>query len=107
MGSRLDRVTNWAKEAQKARYNAQELASAHKVSLRQLERHFQEVFNVTPKQWLNELRIEQAQKVIIENDYTIKEVAAVLGFKRVSHFCREFKRYTGMSTTDFIRQCPI
>jgi AraC-like DNA-binding protein len=106
MGSRLDRITDWALEARQNGYNARELAFAHKVSLRQLQRHFQELFKASPKQWLNDLRIAQARQEMLSRPRAIKELAADLGFKHPSHFCREFKKSTGMSATDFLKQHP-
>lgn len=94
MGSRLDRVQDWVVLARRANYNSRKLADACHISLRQLERYCKNSLRCAPKDWLNSLRIEEAQRLLAQGLF-IKEVAAALGYKQVSHFCRAFKRQTG------------
>ena len=94
MGSRLDRVTDWTGLATRARFNAKNLAAQCDVSLRQLERYCKGVFNKSPEAWLNEMRLGEAE-TLLRRGLPVKEISYMLGFKQVSHFCREFKRHKG------------
>ncbi len=48
--------------------------------------------------WINNLRIEKAKQIFIENsDYTILQVAEMTGFSESSNFCRQFKQITNQS----------
>jgi AraC-like DNA-binding protein len=100
MGSRLDRVQDWGALARKANYNSRRLAACCRVSLRQLERYCKASLHLAPKEWLRAIRLEDAQKLLLEG-LSIKEVAAALGYKQVSHFCREFKRNIGCTPNHF------
>ncbi|WP_066221868.1 AraC family transcriptional regulator [Formosa haliotis] len=55
-------------------------------------KYFKKRTNKTYFQFLNELRIEQACKLILkENDLSISEIAYQSGFKNISNFNRQFK----------------
>ena len=43
--------------------------------------------------FVNNLRIEQAKKLISETDMTISEIAATLGYDNSSSFIRFFKKH--------------
>ena len=65
------------------------------VSVRTLQRHFHKHYDVTVSQWLHELRLEQA-RIQLTTAESIKEVAYTLGYKRPSHFTRDFKLRFGV-----------
>ncbi len=95
MTSRLDRVEEWLNLARPARYSARQLATLCHVSLRQLERYFKGSFGHPPQEWLNEVRFQEAEK-LLTSGVSVKQVARRLGFKQASHFSRAFKRRTGL-----------
>src|SRR6266545_1771199 len=98
--SRLTGVRNWIAVAEKSHYNAKKLAAMCGVSLRQLERYFKASIGQSPQDWMNDERMQEAQRLIAKG-WTVKETAFFLGFKQVSHFCRVFKRTTGLTPTSF------
>lgn len=48
-------------------------------------------------QFLLEERLEYAQKLLIEVDKPISDIAGMCGYSSNSHFCKVFKDYTGQS----------
>ena len=94
MSSKLDRIQDWLALAKHAKYSARRLATLCRVSLRQLERYFNDSFDRPPQEWLNEARFREAEKLLL-NGLSVKEVAYRLGFKQASHFSRLFKQHTG------------
>ncbi len=104
MGSRLDRVTNWEKIAGEVSYNSRNLAEACDVSIRTLERHFHRHFNTSPEKWLHTLRLTVAEKLIVQTNLQVKEIACALGFAQASQFSKEFKRHSGLSPTVFAQK---
>lgn len=93
----------WERLAETARYDAKELAKLCHLSVRQLERDFRRDLGRTPQDWLNEQRIKTAQMLLLSG-HLVKVVAMELGFKQVSHFCRQFKRQTQLTPTAFAGQ---
>jgi AraC-like DNA-binding protein len=90
----------WEALAQKAHYNANELASLCGISTRQLQRHFRRNFHCSPQAWLNQRRLLFAQTLLLKGE-PIKKVALDLGFKHTSHFCRQFKSHNNMTPSEF------
>jgi AraC-like DNA-binding protein len=89
--------------ASQASYEPGRLAEIAKVSLRQLERYSAKDFTATPKAWLRKQRMELACKHL-SKAHSVKDTAYLLGFRYPSHFCREFKRYYGMTPSQFVRK---
>src|SRR6478735_518085 len=80
----------WEELAEAARFNARELARLCQISDRQLQRQFRDHLDRSPRDWLNERRLEAAQRLLLSG-HPIKIITFELGFKHVSHFCRQFK----------------
>jgi len=65
-----------------------------------LERVFQRQLDCAPQRWLNEQRILAARQMLQDGN-PVKKVAFDLGFKQSSHFCRQFKSFTGNTPSQF------
>lgn len=87
--------------ARQAGFSARILSRALKVSPRQFRRHTHEFFGCSPQNWLDQQRLRLAPE-LLKKHRCIKTVAFELGFKRVSHFSREFKSHYGLCPTAFI-----
>ena len=99
MRSRLNRIVNWEQIAEESLYSTHALAKIVGVSVRQLERYFEEENRGRPHEWLNQLRQTRAMQ-LLNSGRTVKEVANQLGYKQASHFSREFKRYHSIAPAD-------
>ncbi|MRG45253.1 helix-turn-helix domain-containing protein [Chitinophaga sp. SYP-B3965] len=60
-------------------------------------RYFKKRTKMSFSQYLLELRMNHARKVLIESDKPISEVASMCGYNSSSHFCKVFRDYTGQS----------
>jgi AraC-like DNA-binding protein len=90
----------WLAFAEASGFRAGNLAVELGVSQRQLERYVKRQFGSSPQRWLKELRMTKALMLIASMD-SVKEVAYSLGFKQVSHFCREFKTFHGLTCGEY------
>lgn len=68
------------------------LAEITCISISALERRFKKHLGKTPKQFINEFRLEQARKLLLETQLPIAEVAYATGFTDHSYFCRQYKK---------------
>lgn len=76
------------------------LARLADLSVAQLERHFQRVFQLSPQQSLIKLRIEAAMRELC-GQARIADVGLACGFTDQSAFARQFKATVGMTPRDY------
>lgn len=69
-------------------------------------RYFKKVNKTTFSKYLNEVRIGYSCKLIIEERYSVSEIAYRSGFNNLSNFNRQFKMVKGLSPTDYLKQYP-
>ncbi|WP_247682410.1 AraC family transcriptional regulator [Pseudoalteromonas sp. MMG013] len=75
----------------------EQLADIAHLSVSALERRFKKHLAKTPKQFLIEIRLEQARKLLIETTLPISSVCFDTGFVDPSYFSKLFKRFFGMT----------
>lgn len=62
---------------------------------------FTQVYGISPRQYVSELKLKQAKELLLQTDVTVEEIARRLGFSSVHHFSRQFHRWTGMPPSRF------
>lgn len=67
----------------------------------QLSRMINSDFGINFSQFVNNFRIEEAKKLLLETDYKILAIAYESGFKNKTTFNRAFKKHTGSSPKEF------
>ncbi|WP_051964425.1 AraC family transcriptional regulator [Deinococcus misasensis] len=85
-----------------------ELAEQQGVSVRHLERQFQEVVGLTPK-WLSRIiRFEEAHNRLWTDPHiSLTELAFELGYADQAHFSREFRSLTHTTPSQFARDVQL
>jgi AraC-like DNA-binding protein len=73
------------------------LAAQCHLSSRQLQRSFQQIFQMSPTEYVREYRIGQAMMMLLHSDAKLTTVAIENGFTDHSHFSREFCRRYAMT----------
>ena len=81
-----------------------ELAEQCKVSEVYFRRVFTSYYNMTPKQFLIDIRINKAKQLLSEGALKINAIAIKCGFSNQYHFCRVFKEKTGLTPTEYMRE---
>jgi AraC family transcriptional regulator len=66
-----------------------------------LAREFRRWYGSTPGDYVRRLRIESACREIPRSDASLGEIAVAAGFYDQSHFCKTFKRFTGLTPAQF------
>ena len=62
---------------------------------------FHTVFGISPTEDLIRARLESAKHRLIASQDTIQEIADSLGYKNVTHFCRQFKVFTEVTPSQY------
>lgn len=66
-----------------------------------LSRIFKEYFNTGVHQYLSQIRINEAKKLLRETDKTVEEVGNEVGYNNIYSFSRAFKRITDFSPSQY------
>ncbi|QDU60302.1 HTH-type transcriptional activator RhaR [Planctomycetes bacterium Pan216] len=82
----------------------EELAKIAHLSPSQFRRNFKRTYQVTPVQFINELRVHEACELLRRPQAEIKRIAAETGFASSSFFATQFKRITGLSPSEYRRR---
>lgn len=62
---------------------------------------FSKAFGISPMHYLNEIRIIVAKSLLTTSDFSIQQVAEMVGFSSATYFSQTFKKNTGLSPRDF------
>lgn len=81
--------------------NSNDISTKVGISSRHINTIFKEQYNITPVQYLTEVRMEVAKKMLIETNKDIASVCFEVGFESLSTFYRTFKNYTNFSPKRF------
>lgn len=79
-----------------------EVASIANLSSEAFCRYFKVRTRKTFTSFLNEVRISQACKMLIEGNLSIQSICFDSGFQNLSHFNRQFKKVTGKTPSRYI-----
>ena len=78
-----------------------ELAKKVLISEVYLRKLFSTHLNMTPKQYILDLRIRKAQQLLADTEHTVTTISEMCGFSSLYHFCRAFHNKTGMTPTEY------
>jgi AraC-like DNA-binding protein len=81
-----------------------DVVSASGMSRRGFMKAFNRRVGCTPGSFLRQARIEFAKRLLIEQDFPLKTIASMIGFRSENTFCIAFNRATGMAPKKFQRQ---
>lgn len=97
----IKKVIDYMNENFTAGISCSELSKLVKMDKFSLIRIFKAQTSKTPYEYLLDLKIEKAKKMLKINDYSITEISMMCGFSSHSHFTSTFKKKTGISPTDY------
>lgn len=103
-GARMSDVMNYAMSEFNREITLNEIADIANMSPNAFCRYFKQRTNKTFFQFLLEIRLEHACRLLKKNkDLSIAEVSDLSGFRNISNFNRKFKEIKGLTPTVFKR----
>jgi AraC-like DNA-binding protein len=73
-------------------------------SLSTFNRDFKRQFNLSPKKWLMDKRLERAYTLLTHNHTSVTDIAFEVGYENFSHFIKAFHKKFGISPKQFVIQ---
>ena len=71
------------------------------ISYSYFSRSFKQIMNMSFKEYINYLKINEAQKMLLTTAKSITEISTELGFSSSSHFINVFKKYKNCSPKQY------
>lgn len=79
------------KNSETLKLSISDLANLSGRSISTFTRDFKTIYDMPPKQWLQNKRLVRAYEQLTNTELTVTHVAADLGYENVSHFIKSFK----------------
>lgn len=97
--NRIYAVQNWIETHYQGSCRIEVMARKFGFSERNLKRRFQLATGTSPNQYLQQVRMDKAKKLLLATQMTVKGIAYEVGYDNDSFFSRVFKRNTGATPT--------
>ena len=85
-------------------FTVEQLANEVGISRTHLQRKMKDITGLNVKEFIRNLRLEQAARMLQEQKLNVSQVAYSVGFSNLAHFSTVFKKHFGVSPTEYIIQ---
>lgn len=104
MDSRMEKILNYLIVHYKEDIDLNEISSLVAMNSSSFCRYFKEKSGKTFTEYILDLRIGQACKLLVESKMDVMQICLECGFNTITHFNRIFKRNTGFTPTEYKKQ---
>ncbi len=104
---RINKVMNYCMEHYSREIKLQEVSKLVNLNKSSFCRYFKSRTFKTFSQFLNEIRITKACRLLIESDMSISEVCYHCGYNNVSYFNRQFKLIVGLTAREYTKKYSV
>lgn len=101
MHKKISEIVQYINENYAEPLNLTAIAGRFFISSCHLSRSFKEATGFTFVEYLNSVRIKEAQRLLRESDFKVIRIAELVGFGSIAHFGRVFKTLTGYSPLEY------
>jgi AraC-like DNA-binding protein len=98
---RITKVVNYLMENFTSDINIDQIANLVNLNKSSFCRYFKNRINKTCTQFLNEIRIAHACKMLVNSNKPILNISYDTGYNNISHFNRQFKLITGRTAGEY------
>ena len=101
----MERIMNYINEnIDNPELNVGTLASKVGLSRVQLHRKLKELTGLSSGDFIRNIRLKQASNLLKDKKMNISQVAYAVGFSNQTHFSTTFKKFYGISPSEYILQ---
>jgi AraC-like DNA-binding protein len=106
-GKRLNEIFQFTLQSYQRQITLQEVAGIASMTTNAFCRYFKQHTRKSYITFLNELRIGNATKMLMNNDASISRICYDCGFSNLSNFNRKFKEITGISPSTYAKKHKV
>lgn len=103
----IERAVHYFNENYSKPISIEQYASEHLMSVNWFIHNFKNVMKVPPMQYIVSLRISAAKGYLENSNKNIAEIAATVGYDNALYFSRLFRKYTGVTPTEYRKRSKI
>lgn len=100
----VEKARQYVKDHIEERITLQDVADEVCISAGYLSTLFKKQYNQSFISFVNQVKVERACELIMQRKYLISEISYRLGFENAYYFTKVFRRYTGMTPSDWEKQ---
>jgi len=98
---RIDDVLKYISDNYSSYIKLQDVADIACMTTNSFCRFFKKMTNKSFTRFLNEVRIRNASRLLIQDDMPVSEVGDIVGYKSITNFNRQFKQIMGSTPNKF------
>jgi len=83
-----------------------ELATEFNFTSTYISRCFKKIYSLTPLDYLNKIRLEEAKFNLRNTDFSVEDIALATGFNSNTYFSRIFTKVVGLTPLEYRMQHP-
>lgn len=101
-GAQIIRAVEYLKDNFKEQISIEALAGLVHMATPTFYRHFKSFLSVSPLQYQKSLRLHEARRLMMSENYTASQAAFSVGYESDQQFSREYKRLFGLSPRESV-----
>ena len=82
----------------------EEICHKFSISRSSLQTLFRNNLEISPKNYMVQIKLRKSKELIRENKYTISEIAFMLGFSSIHYFSRTFKQHFNLTPSEYAKK---
>ena len=99
--ARFESILSYIEENYNVEIPISLLAAKMNVSTLYFSNYFKATFHISPKQYILNMRLAEGQRLLLETDMTIREIANSVGFANENYFSEFFASKIGISASRY------
>ncbi|MEF3306049.1 AraC family transcriptional regulator [Paenibacillus sp. GYB003] len=100
---KISEIVEFINDTYETPLSLESVAKAHYVSPFHLSRMFKRVTGFTFVEYVNTVRVREAQRLLKETGWKVTRIAEAVGYENIGHFGRVFKKLTKTNPLDYRR----
>ena len=100
----IEMAVSYFNENYNTKISVAQYAESLHISTNWFIRNFKQHMKISPAQYLLSLRMVNAQSLLENTDYSVGEVAEIVGYDNQLYFSRVFKKEYGVSPAQYRKQ---
>lgn len=91
------KYTEYPKPENLSLLSMHQVADSLSISKSTMLKVFKKVYSISPKQYLDQLKYNEAKMLLHQPKLSIGEISEIIGYQNIAHFSRQFKKWSGHS----------